>query len=281
MAGWLVAAFRLPQLPDQAGERPKWEDNSNDWSFQQWTGRLRETVWLFDLAGRRLTEAASALLQELALGSSDMQAQRPEVHVELALFLDSALSYLRIQADCVAHLVPQLYGMEGRKASITTRSFHDQQKWFREKRPEFDPTYKAILEEERDWFESIRGLDPLPSKQPGMRDMRTHTDARYQLVVHTDDHGISSLRPGLVDATGYRYENVLQELRTAVAGYCRFLDHSLQHFESMIAEHLDADSRNMFEQAIERPLMQIDGVPLEACAGLWPAIVEPRPGIHA
>lgn len=281
MVEWLVAAFRLPRLPDQLDERARWEGHSINWSFQQWTARLRETVWLFDWGARRLTDTAAVLIEQLAPGASgDVRSQRPEAHLEFALFLDSVLSYLRIQADCIAHLVPHLYGKDRQKASIKSRSFHDQQRWFREKVPPFDAAYKVILDEERDWFEAIRGLAPSPGKQPGLRDMRTHTEARYQIVVRTDDEGSSELRPGLVDATGYRYDNVLQELRTAVGGYCRFLDRALRHFGPMIAEQLESDVRNMFEQAIERPLMQIDGVPLDLCAGLWPTIIEPRPNVR-
>src|SRR5262249_19578385 len=153
-------------------------------------------------------------VQQLAAGDGAAFLERPEANRELMLFLDSTLFYLRVQADCIAQLVPYFYGPDHR-ADIAHHSFHRQREWFLTKQPDFDPAYAAILSSELAWFDAIRGVGEGQLHQ-GLRDLRTHKSARYQILGRNEDDGSPELAAGLWDFTGWQVEDALGEAREAV-----------------------------------------------------------------
>jgi hypothetical protein len=83
-----------------------------------------------------------------------------DFNLDMPIFLDSMLFYLRVQADSYSNLVRYFYPEKGLPGG-----FNNQLQYF-EENPDFDVGYAAILRANRSWFDQLgRG---------GFRDIVAH-----------------------------------------------------------------------------------------------------------
>jgi hypothetical protein len=180
---------------------------------------------------------AAARLGETIRSAEGLRDEgRPE-HMDLlstvtkdaTLYLDALLVYFKLQADCLAMIVPNLYGRNGQQIKGKARgNFREQRKWFM-KRPTFDPTYLTCLKECTGWFDRLSGDDT------GWRDDVVHRFGTYNISAVIGDEAVS-LHVELGRPAHAPYTNLLGDLRDAIGDYCCFLDRITDHF----AEHVNA-----------------------------------------
>lgn len=145
---------------------------------------------------------------------------------DATLYLDVILFYFRILADCLAMVVPNLYGQDGRAIKSKARdSFRAHRRWF-ERNSDFDPAYAHILKEDTGWFDQLAGEDG------GWRDDLVHRAGRWQIaIVYSPE---VSLHVGINRPAHPPYPNLIDELREAVRSFCVYLDLVTVHFANRI-----------------------------------------------
>jgi hypothetical protein len=159
---------------------------------------------------------------------------------DATLYLDLLLLYFRVQADCVATVVPSLYGLAGQRIVEKARdSFRRHRQWF-QKHADFDPKYAAILTDHTGWFDSLSGDD-------GWRDDLIHRLGTWQIAVVTGT--VTAVHVGIDRPAHPPYPNLLVELRSAVEEYCAFLDAATNHFSCRINSEA---TTSLFDVADER-----------------------------
>jgi hypothetical protein len=144
---------------------------------------------------------------------------------DATLYLDSLISYFRVQANCVATIVPNLNGIAGQRIRGKARDgFRQHRRWF-QRHADFDPEYAAILTQHTGWFESLSGDD-------GWRDDLIHRLGTWQIAVVTG--AVTYMHLAIDRPAQPPFPNLLVELRSAVEEYCTFLDAITNHFSRRI-----------------------------------------------
>jgi len=220
-------------------EAAKWPDKWIDGKFRGAVDKFKDTFMKFDTISRYLSQSI-----ELAMKHKDSRKMNQYAHflkamTDIPIYLDSLLLYLRIQADCLANVIPNLYGEEGRRQSIARDSFRDQTNWFIKKKPDFDPTYTKILLENTEWFEMLAGK----SRGQGLRDILVHYRGVYQLGWTSLSTGETiSFNASLRNESGYVENNLIPTLKTVVAGYFEFMEKAYLHFRGVVLEKVEGGS---------------------------------------
>jgi len=143
--------------------------------------------------------------------------------LNLPLFLDAMLFYLRIQADSYAKLVPYFY--QDAKVGISTRSFREQSTWFCNAKPPLDEAYTSILKANRKWFDRLAGGEP-----KGLRDVIIHQSGILGVGWAKPMDGPIEPKTALYRSNGVVEENVFRALEEITAGWFAFLDAAWRHF---------------------------------------------------
>jgi hypothetical protein len=225
--------YYLPPLTAK-GDVPSWptiwKSNKFDEAcvcLKQTLDKLNRVAWLLETARRTITEKP--------LESMGMP------HRDLAIHLDSILSYLLVFADTVAQLTPYLYGQEGRKANITPGGFRRQRdKWFLTDKNDLDVEYAEILRQHTHWLDTLVGQG---GDDEGLRNHVIHHLARFDIVPMSEDGGDSSVLAGMFgkisgDVYGYIHDDVFPVLTEVVAGLCVFLDKYVEHFNVRVGNQV-------------------------------------------
>ncbi len=220
-------------------ESAKWPEKWIDAKFCGAADKIKDTFMKFDTISRYLSQSI-----ELAMRHKDSRELNQYGHflkamTDIPIYLDSLLLYLRVQADCLANVIPNFYGEEGRRQSIARDSFRDQTKWFIKKKPDFDPAYTKILLENTEWFEMLAGK----SRGQGLRDILVHYRGVYQLGWTSLSTGETlSFNASLRNESGYVENSLIPTLATMVAGYFEFMEKAYVHFRGLILEKVKGGS---------------------------------------
>ena len=220
-------------------EAPEWLERWIDGKFYGAVDKLKDTFMKFDTIARYLSQSI-----DLALANKDSRQMSQYGHflkamTDIPIYLDSLLLYLRIQADCLANVIPNLYGEKGRRQSIARDSFRDQTKWFIKKKPGFDPAYTKILEENTEWFEMLAGK----SRGQGLRDILVHYRGVYQLSWAALSTGETiSFNASLLNESGYIENSLIPTLAAMVAGYFEFMEKAYVHFRRLVLKKVKGGS---------------------------------------
>lgn len=170
-------------------------------------------------------KSAEATLIRSPRGSLEVMQAVSLTTKDVTLYLDVLIFYFRMLADCFAMVLPALYGTEGQAIPKKSRdSFRKHRNWF-DRNVRFDSQYAEILKEETGWFDALSG-------DSGWRDDLVHRFATWQIecaVGHPMPLDVTLIRGGW-----HPSPNLVDELLTAVAGFCRFLDVSTVHFARRI-----------------------------------------------
>ena len=159
---------------------------------------------------------------------------------DATIYLEVLIYYFRILADCLAVVVPNLYGRDGMKVKDKARgSFREHCKWFK-KNLSFDPAYTAIVNEQTAWFDRIAG-------ENGWRDDLVHRLGTWQMCLSIGE--TVKLHARIDEGAHPSGPNLLDELTEAVAGCCAYLDATTHHFAQRINTQL---TEPMFKTADQR-----------------------------
>ena len=212
---------------------PQWPDQWFDKKFNQGVAKFKDSFWKFDRAARHFHWSVEAIRPH----RDSIQPVMTEVAGSLAdipLFLDAMLIYLRIQADCLANVIPNLYGLRGMELKEGKRreSFRHHLNWFTTKGKNFDPAYTSILAANRDWFERLAGREGR-----GLREVVIHWRGTYEFGWSTDA-GEEDLTfwAGLMGDSGLVEVDFVPALKSIVLGYFILLDHLYEHFSALLAK---------------------------------------------
>ena len=212
----------LPEWPDQ------WFDNK----FDRGLAKFQDSFWKFDRAARNFHKRVEAIKPHRDSIQLDVIEEVTGSLADIPLFLDAMLIYLRIQADCLANVIPNLYGQRGLglKQGRSRDSFRHHMKWFITKQKEFDPAYTSILEANCGWFEGLAG-----KKGWGLREVVIHGRGTYQIGWSTPESGEDlSFWAGLMGDSGFVEVDFVPTLKSIVFDYFIFLDHLYEHFSAML-----------------------------------------------
>lgn len=239
----LSTSFRFPfPAPGGAAERLRWQEAWFDRKFDQAVRRFQDIFFKLDRVAAHFSECLDEIRR---FGTTLDDVRRPDqsasldiaafarfqnAYGDVEIYLDSLLFYLRIHADCIANIVPNLYGQQARRASLARDSFRDHIRWFG-RMSAFDPVYAAFLSTNTGWFEKLAG----GSRGQGLRDKIVHHRATYQLSWTTGSR--FELHAGLVGDSGFLIHDVVSEVKEIVGGYCLYLDGLLEHF----SRHLQSE----------------------------------------
>ncbi|MBI4826356.1 MAG: hypothetical protein HY807_08045 [Nitrospirae bacterium] len=220
--------YTLIFKPNEAAEWPeKWLDGK----FHGAVDKFKDTFLKFDTISRYLSKNIEVALIHKDSRELDQYSHFLKAMVDIPINLDSLLLYLRVQADCLANVIPNFYGEEGKRQSIARDSFRAQAKWFITKKPEFDPTYTRILNEHTEWFDMLAG----ETRGQGIRDILVHYRGVYQLGWTSLSTGKTiSFNASLRNESGYVQNDLIPILAKMVAGYFEFLEKSYVHFRQMV-----------------------------------------------
>jgi hypothetical protein len=156
-------------------EPPPWEEKWFDAKFRKAVTKLRDTFWKLNRAAAHFHTNVEAFRANYHEKDLERFGKAQSALEDIPLYLDLLLLYIRVQADCIANVIPNLYGLKGQRNSIARDSFRDQMKWFLEKRPDFDPEYSAKLSSNVQWFSALAG----DRRGQGLRDVMVHYRGTY------------------------------------------------------------------------------------------------------
>jgi len=213
--------------------RPIWPALWLDAGFFHAVRKYEDTFLKFNRAASHLDRCVDTLKRNHPLGESANVLEVISAVDDAPLYLDLLILYLRVQADCIARVVPNLYGQEGRRRDIARGSFRGHARWFRGRVPEFDSTYAEILSGNLGWFQTLAG----GTHGEGLRNLVVHRSGVYQLAQSTDtDGGDFRLHAAIVAEGAAMSGDVVLEIQSIVNGYCAYLDATLAHFLEIITK---------------------------------------------
>lgn len=235
-------------------------------------GKLEDTFWkitrcaeLYDLARTRIVN-----IQGPTMPVEDVAAIQLAIR-DIPLHLDCVLLFVRIFADCLAHLTSLLFQSD----SVPFRSFREQMKWFTQKRSKADPEYSAILRNNSRWFTTLAGDDTTD----GLRDLIVHRLVRTELILQPGstpaDNRVHSYIYAVVKETAHTTRSLESLIELMVAELFEYLDNYAIHFATRIGSEMGCtlvdwnDPRSSY-------WFQVDG----ACRSEWifPCISKPSLG---
>lgn len=205
--------------------------------------KLQDTIFKFDRVAMKFNTAIECLPNP---GVEDQAAlfRHLDSLYDIPILLDSLLFYFRIQADCIANVIPNLYGARGATANIPRDSFRRQATWFLRKNQDFDPPYRRVLEAKLEWFDTLSGS----ARGQGLRDIIAHYRGTYQVGWISKGERNTAPVAGLVNESGFIEENVIPVLSRMVFQYFDFLDEVFTIF----IPRLRASVGNSFWSAYQR-----------------------------
>lgn len=212
-------------------KRLEWPDKWFDRKFDQAVRKYQDCFWKLDTCARHFSRCEEAIRRCRPEGKRELSvgAEFSAAFNDIPIYLDAMLSYLRIEADCIANIIPNLYGKQGKKQSIARDSFRAQVAWFTKKRRDFDPQYTSILDSDVEWFRMLAG--ERRGEGEGLRDTTFHYRGTYQLGWAIPEIGEElQVSAGLVSDSGYVDPDVIQSLKSIVADYFLYLDRIYEHF---------------------------------------------------
>ncbi|MCD4824758.1 MAG: hypothetical protein K8S55_09125 [Phycisphaerae bacterium] len=228
----LYAEFCFPTFkPEESAEWPeKWIDGK----FCGAADKIKDTFMKFHTVSRYLSQSIELFMRNKDSREKNQYDHFSKAMMDIPIFLDSLLFYLRIQADCLANIIPNFYGEEGKRQSISRDSFRGQIKWFI--KTEFDPDYTKILSENTEWFDMLAGN----SRGQGLRDRLVHDRGVYQLGYTSLSTGENvSFNASLINESGYYIENnLISTLGKMVEGYFEFLEKAYVHFTRLVLKNV-------------------------------------------
>jgi len=232
----------MPPIPGVSDQRPAWPNMWFDRKFDQACAKFRDTLFKFDRVAGYAETCSRAAGKEYDGQPMEEAAPALRALYDLPIHLDSMLLYFRIQADCLANVIPNFYGQEGHK--VRRDSFRRQAIWFaREKNAEFDRDYAALLRTGLGWLGVISKFDG----GQALREIVIHERGVYQLGQTQSEGQVSDMIASLVNESGFLSEDVMASLKDAFMDYCRYLDATYVHFvdriEGEIGSTLFADRR--------------------------------------
>jgi hypothetical protein len=235
---FLVGAFRMPKWP--SGEKSYvWTDKWLDRKFDQATNKFQDTFWKFDRAAGYFGDNVETIKRHHDSRDMETFAKHLSALSDTPLYLDMMLLYLRIQADCLANVIPNFYGQQAKSQSISRDSFRNHFKWFTQKRADFDPEYSTILLANHRWFELLAG----ESHGQGLRDIVVHQRGTYQLGwTMPDATNDFRFRASIVGDSGFVCDDLVPTLQEIVSGYYSFLDQIFLYFSNQIRITLQDNS---------------------------------------
>ena len=193
----------------------------------QATTKFQDTFWKFDRAADHFSGCVETVECHRESKQLEDFAKFLDALNDIPLYLDLMLFYLRIQADCLANVIPYLYEQ---RPQIAERSFRDKAAWFTKTQPDFDYDYAAILQTHWGWFEALAGKN-----SKGLRDLVVHLRGTYQLgwAQHDEPSGFE-FRASVVSDASIVQDNIVPILRSINQGYFGYLDQTYDHFATRL-----------------------------------------------
>lgn len=220
-------------------KRFAWSDKWSDNKSNQAITAFQNTFNKFDRAAEQFDRRAEIIKQHHDVSDPLSFSKFDSAIRDMPLYLDSMLTYLRIQAECLGDLIPYFYGQQGKKESMPRDGFRKHLDWFTEKRVSYDPRYKEILLAHQDWFMKLGG----EGRGKGLRNIIMHQRGTYQISrISSDDPNDFELQVSLISDSGIVHDNVLPELKEIVLGYFLYLDEAFIHFTELIGANLPGGS---------------------------------------
>jgi hypothetical protein len=222
-----------------------WVSRTEDARLTEWRERLksdkfwhhlrhfRQLVDKFDrvagYVGRLMEDAEGAVIEfqqnierHNRGQSTGVQDPFSEFNLDMPIFLDSMLFYLRVQADSYSNLVRYFY-----PENDPPGGFNRQLRWF-EDNPTFDVGYASILKTNRSWFEQLgRG---------GFRDIVAHASGMWGIGWEKQPDQPVIPKFSLFESTGVVEEDGFGALKQIISGWFEFLDKVYLHFVPRLAE---------------------------------------------
>lgn len=252
LLGWYTSTSERKMLP-------KWPNRWIDNKALQAATKFQDCFWKIDRTATLLFISIENLqIFYRATSIDECNVQNP-LNADIPIYLDVLLLYLRMQADCLANLIPNFYGEEGKKQSIPRDSFRAQMKWFIQKNPKFDSDYRTILLENTEWFRVLAG----DQNSQGLRDVLTHYRGTYQMGwLNEIPKNIEDLKASMINESGYIEEDLIPEIIKVMELYFVYLDLTYYHFIEVIRKQTQA--LDLLVVRGEVPYITISDAPLRS-----------------
>jgi hypothetical protein len=231
LLGWLNKEYVEGPMFGKNPDPSHWPDRWFDPKFRQAVLKYEDCARKLDRVAQRFADCIDIVNDyepHTGMSLADY-AKFQEAHVDVPILLDSMILYLRMQADCLANAVPNLYGRAA-KHQMPRESLRDLARWFTAKRPDFDHGFRDILERHLDWFADLAGEGS--GRGQGLRDLIVHYRGTYLISWSYVPKiaGTDGVRASLMNESGFVADNVIPLLRGIVRGYFNFLDQTQAHF---------------------------------------------------
>jgi hypothetical protein len=186
---------------------------------------------------------------------------------DLPIHLETLIVYLRSMADTLANLTPHLYGQSGK--NIPNERFRSQRDWFIDKRPNFDPDFATIMEQQTRWFDALAGK---PGRM-GLRDAMIHYRGGIQLMYRPS----RTTEPAEIFASLFSDSNALthdlfSDLKLIVTDLFHYLDRFTAHFTALANQRTNFLAFDLSTSASTLLFVYEESLP---SAWLFPAISSP------
>ena len=197
--------------------------------------KFQEIVWQIDDMALKISECVRIFndynmekFSHLADGTRNLEyfSTMGQNEKDLKIALNSFFNDLKIQADCLAKIIPYFYGKKFWK-NLDCKSFTNHIKHFVKKDRELDTEYTKILENDLKWFKLLAGEDGKEST--GHREILTHHAGRYEIYpLRVGDKFFPKIR--LIKGFKVISEDIINDIKFILRDYFNFLDLLTVHF---------------------------------------------------
>jgi hypothetical protein len=209
---------------------PVWLSHTFDDRFRFAAEKLWDTVWKINRVAE-LTHLARCNIRDLQPPSVPVEelGRHMVALLDVPIYLETLIVYLRVVADCVANLTPYLYGQKGK--NLPKDSFREQREWLVSKKPGFDSAYVAILKTNTNWFDVLAGNPP---DYIGLRDAIVHYRGGIQIMYQPPTGGApAKLMPMLFSDYKTLTRDLFTLLQKVMKDMCVFLDRYVEHLNAI------------------------------------------------
>lgn len=153
--------YRWPILIREQLPSPPWPNKWLDTKFGRATDKLADTFGKLHIASHLFNQEQTTFIEFRDAEIVADFAKAQSALQRMPIFLDCMLFYLRIMADCIANVTPNLYGdvqiphVGSTTRSMSRDSFNEQRKWFKKHGQKIDPEYQEMLANHTSWFDLL------------------------------------------------------------------------------------------------------------------------------
>ena len=217
------------------GKEINWPNKWIDRKFCQAIEKYKNTFWKLNRAAYNYANCIELIKKH----RKDTKIEEFNKHLgaihDIPLYLDMMIIYLRIQVDCIANIIPNLYGFKA-KGMMKRDSFRDQINWFKKNGDNFDSTYKSIILTSTEWFDKLAG------KYDALRELIIHYRGVFQVGwTLQEDGSFKKLKMASISDSGTIHDDVDAELKNIINEYFAYLDKIFIHYSELLRKEVGTD----------------------------------------